>query len=818
MKKFIYAAAVAALALTANAKTADELRVYINPGHGSWTADDRPMPVIGHEAYSRYNTDTTSFFESNTNLRKGFGILEKLREMGLKYDPTLNQEGERYQIGAARDMSNNIVMSHVKCGPYHDDNGTKNQLGDKAPEDLAYYNRSLYEIGVEVDANNFDLFISIHSNAYAGKWGATNYPVIIYRGYDDVTKVDEGIDNEHSKASRDFANAVWDTHITLGHESWTGYKSSRNVRGDLNFYGSYSTVRGYKGYLGVLKHGVVGFLVEGYFHDYGPSALRHMNFDVCYVEGYNYAHGIADYAGLEKEKHGDIYGVVRDSKEVFDDPNWLPIPTSNDVYRPVNGAKVYLKQGETVVDEYVTDNQYNGAFVFKSVQPGDYTIVVECDEYVTSEPIAVTVKAAEVAYPEVFIENKALLAPEGEFVDYPDELAGAVVAPESYTFTSVASTVPELAGKTIKRIIAHNGLLFILADQDIYVVDGRSLQLVATPSLGAAEGTEKAISDIQVTADGILVACNLELCHFDEERVQSGETRGQAKIYRWSKDENGVPYGDSKLWISTQSSGSFTRAYVGHAMSYTGTLYKGTLVLTARTAGGTTKNQFLNVLKVDGAVKVYDEVRSDNKSAKAGFNGVSMGDDFTLMVSPFNPMNFISDSPLQTVREYTYGEGAKDNADVAEIAEGVVPVESAGASFFRYAGKVYMVAPNVADGKANGVCLVDVTEGIATAKAVAVEGTGVEAIDGTFAAAGLAKVTRDDANAVIAGDMLLYLVAGDQIVRFSTDPTDALTDVAVDSNNAPVEYYNLQGVRVVNPENGIFIRRQGKNVSKVIVK
>ena len=35
--------------------------------------------------------------------------------------------------------------------------------------------------------------------------------------------------------------------------------------------------------------------------------------------------------------------------------------------------------------------------------------------------------------------------------------------------------------------------------------------------------------------------------------------------------------------------------------------------------------------------------------------------------------------------------------------------------------------------------------------------------------------------------------------------------------DAPVEYYNLQGVRVENPANGLYIRRQGNNVSKVIL-
>lgn len=36
--------------------------------------------------------------------------------------------------------------------------------------------------------------------------------------------------------------------------------------------------------------------------------------------------------------------------------------------------------------------------------------------------------------------------------------------------------------------------------------------------------------------------------------------------------------------------------------------------------------------------------------------------------------------------------------------------------------------------------------------------------------------------------------------------------------NAPAEYFNLQGVRVANPENGLYIVRRGAKVSKVLVK
>lgn len=46
------------------------------------------------------------------------------------------------------------------------------------------------------------------------------------------------------------------------------------------------------------------------------------------------------------------------------------------------------------------------------------------------------------------------------------------------------------------------------------------------------------------------------------------------------------------------------------------------------------------------------------------------------------------------------------------------------------------------------------------------------------------------------------------------DKTGAVEGVAVD-DNAPVVYYNLQGVKVNNPENGIFIQVKGNKVTKI---
>ena len=40
----------------------------------------------------------------------------------------------------------------------------------------------------------------------------------------------------------------------------------------------------------------------------------------------------------------------------------------------------------------------------------------------------------------------------------------------------------------------------------------------------------------------------------------------------------------------------------------------------------------------------------------------------------------------------------------------------------------------------------------------------------------------------------------------------------VTPSDAPVVYYNLQGMRVDNPQGGIFIRRQGNESTKILIK
>lgn len=55
----------------------------------------------------------------------------------------------------------------------------------------------------------------------------------------------------------------------------------------------------------------------------------------------------------------------------------------------------------------------------------------------------------------------------------------------------------------------------------------------------------------------------------------------------------------------------------------------------------------------------------------------------------------------------------------------------------------------------------------------------------------------------------------DNIKVYSTN-TSAINEISVDEN-APVEYYNVQGIRVANPGSGLYIVKQGNKVAKQLI-
>ena len=356
---------------------AADRRVYINPGHGSWCANCRPMATIPYPNLSSTGMpDTLGFYESNTNLWKGLYLRDKLQEAG----------------------GYTVFMSRTANGPAGSTSTDNNK-----------YNRSLSEICEEVEANNIDYFISIHSNA-ATEGTNTNYPIILYRGTDSSEKV---------TGSKARANASWDRLKeinTSGFEYYTSYTNSRNVRGDISFYHSSSSY----GYLGALKHSAPGFLSEGYFHTYQPARHRALNPDWCCQEGLRYFRGIVDYFGTTKDDKGYIMGAVRTKEKSINHSLYTYNSKTNDKYAPIHGAKIVLRNASGDViktdcyhyvkrmlknqDYYTTDNNYNGIFVFENLTPGKYTLTVHAKGY-KDYTQTVTVTANTTTYPQIFLES-----------------------------------------------------------------------------------------------------------------------------------------------------------------------------------------------------------------------------------------------------------------------------------------------------------------------------------------------------------------------------------------------------------------------------
>lgn len=55
-------------------------------------------------------------------------------------------------------------------------------------------------------------------------------------------------------------------------------------------------------------------------------------------------------------------------------------------------------------------------------------------------------------------------------------------------------------------------------------------------------------------------------------------------------------------------------------------------------------------------------------------------------------------------------------------------------------------------------------------------------------------------------------------IKVTAKSEGSAVESIVAEENAPAEYFNLQGVRVANPESGLYIVRKGSKVSKVLVK
>lgn len=344
MKRIILAVfAVLLLSAPIEAKRMSDLKIYINPGHGGYDSDDRPILI--HPFTD--SKDTLGYWESKSNLYKGLHMYHILDSLGAK-----------------------PYISRIK-----------NTTAD---------DRGLYDISDEANKLGVDLFFSIHSNAGEN----VNYPIMLYRE-DEVEE--EGEYTPRYPGNVTLSQMLWKNLHSNKLAVWT--RDKEYVEGDLTFYKNM-----WQGGLGVLRYlYTVGLLSEGGMHEHRPEAHRLMNDDYLWLEAWHFVRTIMEYENTDDRfVTGNVAGVVYDdhNKREFIMP-WINHAFGRDVNAPLNGATVELRDANgTVVQRRTTDNMYNGVFVFRNVAPGKYTVYSVKDGYYALEQ-EVTVTANEVTYQDM---------------------------------------------------------------------------------------------------------------------------------------------------------------------------------------------------------------------------------------------------------------------------------------------------------------------------------------------------------------------------------------------------------------------------------
>ncbi len=779
MKKLILLAAAALVAgFSLQAKTADEFRIYLNPGHGSYGANDRPMRTIGHpntgvlnaEGTTWIDTDTLGFYEGRGTLPRAFAIGNYLKSVGVK--------------------SENIVYSRLANGPWP--YTTPNSEYD--PDEI--FNRPLAEICEEVEEGNFDMFISSHSNA-ATDGSTTNYPLFLYRGYDTGNTGDAGYNGAGVAGSDDMARTIWPYHHMGEIEPQSHYSATNmNVRGDISFYGSYSTStrnngNQYSGYLGVLKHGVPGYLLEGFFHTYQPSRHRALNFDYDRLEGLREARGVATYWGFNLNGKGEIAGTVKDLHEKIVNNLYNYAYGSDDQWLPLNGAKVVLKKDGVEVASYDVDNEWNGFFAFFDLEPGNYTLEATCENYKPLvEPIAATVTANNTCYSFIKLENENYVPEEIVYENYPDpvqpgylKLAGKFIFGQdegtTYSENIVGNVAQMLQYGDSTIVLSHEGTA-----AHLYIVDNNTKQVVkelSTTGLFTMEGNPgfyNQIGSIALSADRKLVGVTAVRTSFADGNVPSGYQRGTMHAYYWNDFD-----ADPTDWFSTQYSGNWYNSDLGFGVAVSGPIDECIVCVPAPTSGSSR-----GVRPAFFAIQDGNVVSTSRANANATIALTELGDPLAtegnldqypvdnygrikVAVSPFDDKAFIIGGS-KTGKLYEF----PITADAAIPTYNILTEDEMlgnGLQIFKYAGHTLMITPYGTAGNVKGIKLYDITGGLTSAQLIKTMNTDLNVV---APAPALKDITANAANFAWAGatvnqeDIHAYLLGNDaNVVKFATD-------------------------------------------------
>lgn len=303
------------------------VKICINPGHGGYDADDRNVVIAPFKS-----GEQSGFWESQSNLDKGFALREMLEAAGAT-----------------------VIMTR-----------TQNRTQDDLP---------LSQIVAMANQANVDFMLSIHSNAGNG---VANHVLMIHVGVDPTDSQVYNTFNPGNPVHKDLSDRSRDISTEIAKNIYgnqiTTWSSGYSVRGDKTFA---RLAMGWSDGYGVLRALYVpGVISEGAMHDYIPETYRLMNMEYKWLEAWYFFKSFSNYFKGGNIPTGVIAGSVRDSRIKLE--STYNKFKGRDEMLPLNGARLTLVETGQV---YTVDNMQNGVFLFKNLAPGVYHVKAEKEGY-----------------------------------------------------------------------------------------------------------------------------------------------------------------------------------------------------------------------------------------------------------------------------------------------------------------------------------------------------------------------------------------------------------------------------------------------------
>ena len=611
-------------------------KIYINPGHGGYNSNDRNIVTINHAS-----GDQSGFWESQANLTKALYLREMLQTAGAT-----------------------VYMSRTdNRSGYRDDTSISNTIGD----------RPLSTIAREA-SGKADFFLSIHSNASGNDTEhATNYLLLMLTG---TSGSSDWSTSYKYQAAVDAANLAQER---LGGHPMTWWNSTSKR---MYSYTTYTVIS--PSYLTI-----PGYLSEGEFHDYKPETHRLLNADYCKLEAYRFLQAFCDYySQLTRPTTGVICGDVRDATETMAGVTKYQLAKDDDNYKPLNGAKVKLKDLDgNVIATYTCDDEWNGFYAFWDVAPGTYRVQCAAAGH-ASETKEVTVTANNITYNRVKLSSG-----DG------DGMSDVTVSPLGMLYDTLMnnSVNADLDALTIRRAIVKDDTLYVLTDDSrILVLNANTGAQLGELNTSGISGSERNIGDICLTDDKVLMACT-------QEHTVSGGTV-YMKVYKWTNN-SAVP----ELIFQTNSSANMYDTSVGRSIAVSGTidnLRLFSLAYSLQSAG-------VRLLQYTWNGSAVSTIRNNNT------DGNTLGDSTIwntaiLTASPYANTQFLINSKTiyPTMLSLVQSEGSIFSKN--EFSH--LQQATSGGTFVSYQGHILYVTPYGIDNL--GVDIYEATDGLNTASLI----------------------------------------------------------------------------------------------------